>query len=183
MKSFRYFVVTDEGDTGKLARWYLLRMIRILPVRLLPVEGGQLAGLWEPFAKLLGGPLDAPFVNVVCTTPGWWIREQRLPMPNKDKSVTMAVGDVELYTPKVRNVLFACDMPKTDNQLASALKYEAIVVPNQRFATAWHLCGREAVVIGPAPQPSPALNVAHERAAADKLREILLPTQPPPGVV
>ena len=57
---------------------------------------------------------------------------------NAPKVKETARGNVELYTPKVRNVIFVVEPPITEAQMATMVKYESIVVHDLSVAEQIH---------------------------------------------
>lgn len=139
----RYFATT-AGDTGKVALHYLKSLLRVGHVRLVGLPVLDLQGAWMSCAALTMTTLSAAYVNVVCTTPDLWVREQVVQMPNLDErgnvvSMETARGTSELYTQGVRNVLLAASYPPPPGpMMATAIRYEAVVVPTLDLAQAWH---------------------------------------------
>jgi hypothetical protein len=140
----RYFAVTDDSHTGRLAAGYLLSLLRIAPVRVVSKSGG-LDGVWRRFEPLIMTPMVGTCVSCVCTHPISWIWESSVPMPEANvgamgaataatapKVGGIARGISELYTPPrqtvLRNVLFVVDPPMTDAQRQTASRYEAVVL-------------------------------------------------------
>jgi hypothetical protein len=135
----RYFAVTNDGPIGRAALAYLPSLLRIAPVRVIS-KSGQLEGAWRRFEALLLTPMSGTCVSCVCTHPSSWVWEQSIPMPSANVGVQSAAtavstpqtggiarGVVEIYTPKVRNVLFMVESPTTDAQRQTAAKYEAVI--------------------------------------------------------
>jgi hypothetical protein len=142
----RYFATTDDSDTGRVALAYLKSLLRLGPVRLVSVSG-SLGVRWEAFTPLMGTMLAYPYVSVVCCVPGRWTWLHRVAMPCLDKhgqviAMDHAAERLELYTAGMRNVLLAACPPPSDPQvlqdtLATALRYQAFVVPTQEVADQW----------------------------------------------
>jgi hypothetical protein len=154
----RYYAATNDTPTGRVALEYFKSLVRIAPVRVLSTTGG-LSGAWAGFSAALATPVTYPLVNVVCSAPNRWTWTQRVEaMPGSVTSsahitaVTVPAkmerieGRLELYTRGIRNVLLAADEPSDMEQLATAIKYEAIVVPSEALLAAW-LVRRSTVYI------------------------------------
>lgn len=136
----RYFADLTSGPVGKLACWWLSRALFDVPMlRLRLVSAGgpaELDGIWKPYTHLLQTPLEPTYMNVVCCESHRWCFDTE-------------VGTVEIYTPGIRNVLIVPGPAKQSRegagvqserlvepsyppqQLASALKYEIVVVHPQ----------------------------------------------------
>lgn len=140
----RYFAGTHASSTDAVALEYLKGLLRVAPVRLLSISGGM-NNRWEPYAALLATPMTMPYVNVVCCPPARWTWVQQVEMPNLDPqgqvtSVETASSRVELYTVGVRNILIATHPPdpiRDEPGLASALRYQAVIVPTMDLWEAW----------------------------------------------
>lgn len=135
----RYFATTDDTELGRMGLEYLKSMLRVGPVRVLSMSGGMF-GPWAPYAQLLGTPVSYPFVNVVCAEPARWTWRQVV-ATDKDP----VDGRVELYTAGVRNVLLAGpgDPPGVlTAQAATAMRFEALVVPTTRLLLKWGEVGK-----------------------------------------
>lgn len=145
----RYFAQTDDSDTGRVALEYARSLLRIGPVRLLAITGSfsaEMHGRWRSFSPLLATPMTEPYINVVCCHPSRWSWEQQIAMPNVDPqgnvvSSDTARGRAELYTRGVRNVLLATveppPLPVLEPALATALRYQAFVVPTLELGARW----------------------------------------------
>ena len=81
----RVFARADHSAAGKLALEYTKSILRIAPVRVIPVG----MGIWPGYEPLLK-PLDGTFVNVVACGPDQWCRLIRIEAPKK---VDPFVGD------------------------------------------------------------------------------------------
>lgn len=138
----RYFASTDDSATGKIALEYFKALTRIAPVRLL-ITSPALSRMWEPYARALATPITYPMVNVVCCQPSRWIWTQHV-KPSRGVDIT---GRVELYTTGIRNVLIAAEQPTEMSQLASALKYETIIVPTLLLKETWQRSGRGVTLV------------------------------------
>lgn len=133
MDWIRYFACTDDSPVGRVALMYLKALCRIAPVRLCPLEV-PMGKRWDPYASLALTPMNGPYVNVVCAARSQWTWTQVVAMPKTSISpAETAVETVELYTVGVRNVLIAPAEPPEGplwaDHRASALKYDAVVVP------------------------------------------------------
>jgi hypothetical protein len=163
----RYYAATNDTATGRVALEYLKSLVRVAPVRVLSTTGG-LSGAWAGFHAVLATPVSYPLVNVVCSTPNRWTWTQRVDAMRTQRvdampqsvgasahitSVTVPPkaerieGRLELYTKDIRNVLLAADEPADMDQLATALKYETIVVPSEALLEAWQRARRGAVLV------------------------------------
>jgi len=155
----RYFAATSDTPTGRVALEYYKGLVRIGPVRVLSTTGG-LAGAWAVFQAALVTPISYPLVNVVCTPPTRWTWVQRVHAARQSATgnghiVAVTVpqnterieGRLELYTKGLRNVLLAADEPVDMEQLATALKYEAIVVPSDALLASWQRARKTAVCV------------------------------------
>ena len=163
----RYFASTSDGSDGLLALAYVKALLRIAPVRLLSVSGGM-GARWQPFSALLMTPMGTPFVNAVCCPPARWAWTQKVSMPNLDaKGLVMfqdlAVERLELYTAGVRNVLLTDAIPdpiRHETAIATALRYQALVVPTDEVAHAWRRVDCHPTVI-----PVPVTDITAMQAA------------------
>jgi hypothetical protein len=153
----RYFAQTDGSALGLAALEYLRSMLRVAPVRVVSMSGG-LVGPWHKWADLQLTPLSGTYVNAVCCHPSRWTWVAEVPMTDADaapggaaKPTELAVGREELYTAKVRNVLFMVVPPTEDEQQKTAAKYERIVVPSVQvpmtLASRWPMRTMSASVI------------------------------------
>lgn len=147
----RFFADTTGSQLSIYALEYMRSFMRVAPVRLASVTG-ILAGRWQAYAALLTTPMVGPFINAVCCDPSRWTWMEKVPAGTRpvdvrelgdDREVTIPAvaetitGRVELYTAKVHNVLFAVAPPRSSGELATAIQYEAIVVPTDDHASAW----------------------------------------------
>ena len=134
----RYYAATDATPVGRAALEYLKGLLRIAPVRVLSVTGG-LQGPWEPFGTVLATPISPSFINVVCCDPSRWVWTQKVEMPNvkdgKVVSTEIAERQVELHTHGVRNVLIVASGRAKVHQVASAMRYDAIIASDLATAT------------------------------------------------
>jgi hypothetical protein len=181
----RLFAVTDTSPAGSLALEYTKSLLRIAPVRAIPVHG---AGIWAGYESLLTTPLEGSFINVVAALPGHWHRTLSMEVPAKADPVVadrlsssweidhghvteverakpeVLTKVIELHTPydkgePVRNILFPAGLPSNSDQLASAKKYDAVVVSNEVIASTWR---RHGIVPSVIPLPVADL-VTHDR--------------------
>lgn len=140
----RYFATTDGSVASELAWNFMRRMIRILPVRLCTLSGG-LVGRWEGYNALLATPMTGDFVNVVCCDPARWTWIQSAAAPKappvaeaiaagKAPPVEMLSSRAELWTKGVRNILIAATTPRSEAELETAKKYDAVIVTNRQHA-------------------------------------------------
>lgn len=164
----RYFAVTDESEIGALAFEYLRGLLRCAPVRVISLSMGCHGHRWEAAESLLITPLAPVYVNVVCAQPSQWVTTVRVSMPNLDAhgrvvSTEPAQRQAELYTQGVRNVLLVGTPPPAgdllEGALATALRYQAFVVPSRELADLWRPLDCHPVVL-----PVPVLDVATLRA-------------------
>lgn len=131
----RYFAQTDATPLGRIALEYLKSLVRIAPVRIVSMTGGGPAGDWRAFEALLLTPMIGTYVSAVCCHPSKWVWRARVPMTDQDaKPDGYAEGVEELYTPKVRNVIFVAEAPSTDEQAKTMRRYQALVVPSLSVA-------------------------------------------------
>lgn len=129
----RYFACTDDSPVGRVALMYLKALCRISRVRLCPLEV-PIGARWEPYARLALTPMSGPYINVVCAARSQWTWTQVVTMPKTEHSPAgTAIDTIELHTAGVRNVLIApAEPPEGDlweAHRASALKYDAVIVP------------------------------------------------------
>lgn len=91
-------------------------------------------------------------------------RHVEVEMPAMQPTTEYARGVEELYTPKVRNVLFIGTVQTTDQQHATARKYEAVILPDlarcQTISARWPDLRFDGAVV-----PVPVLNHARIREA------------------
>lgn len=164
----RFFADTTGSQLSIYALEYMRSFMRIAPVRLASVTG-ILAGRWQAYGQLLATPMAGPFINAVCCDPSRWTwiekveaaarpvntseigDDQELTIPQASETIS---GRVELYTKGARNILFAVAPPRSSSELATAMKYEAIVVPTVAHASGWEKNGIRSVSIMPAPVAS-----------------------------
>lgn len=177
----RYFADTSDSPLGVAALEYMRSMMRVLPVRLVSVSG-PLSGRWVGYTQLLITPMLGDFVNCVCCDPSRWTWMEKVPASSRpvdvaelvegDNVLTIPVhnevmsGRVELYTHGKRNVLFAAVPPRSKPELATALHYQALVVPSDDHADAWLVRGAKAIRVIQTP-------VVEHKA----LSELLVPTR------
>lgn len=170
----RYFACTDDSRTGKAALQYLAGLVRVAPVRLIPTsEAPSMA--WRPYyERLLVTPMAGAFVNVVCTQPERWAWTTRIQTPARNASTgsdaakvepgEVVLGELELYTAGVRNVLLPQRYPSTPNEFETASKYDAVVTQDEFVAAEWRHNGIATTVI-------PFDNIDHARFRALVLGE------------
>ncbi len=137
----RYLAATDSSPIGMLALGYLSGLLRIAPVRVGSMTGGM-SGRWEHYAQLLATPMGEDFVNVVCCARGRWTWMQGVTMMERKPDGTMGPGEkvsrrIELHTADVHNVLLTNEFPTDSDQVATALRYDAVVVPNAEAHVHW----------------------------------------------
>lgn len=136
----RFFAATDHSPVSELAWAFMRRMMRIRPVRVISLSGGM-AGRWNGYNALLVTPQVGTFVNVVCSDPGRWTWITRAAAPRTQLTGAELAGGAEaetetiteraeLWTEGVRNVLIARDAPRSAAELATAGKYDVIIVPD-----------------------------------------------------
>lgn len=154
----RYFATTDDSPVGRMALEYLRSLLRIGPVRVLTMSGG-LQGAWSGYAQLLATPISIPYVNIVGCVPERWIWTQRITMHPQDMSPMsgtpasrarpkeITTSKVELYTDGIRNVLFAGLPPNEPDQMATSLRYEALIVPAAALREPWQQEGRSPTLV------------------------------------
>ena len=140
-RCIRYLAATDDSPAGVLALAYLHGLLRIAPVRVGTMSGG-LSGAWTHYSQLTLTALCVDFVNVVCCASSRWTWEQRVTMMERKPDGTVGPGErvsrrVELYTASVRNVLLTDDLPRDSDKVATALRYDAVVVPNAEMHVHW----------------------------------------------
>ena len=152
----RLYAPTDASPTGKIALEYVKALLRIAPVRVISVSGpSAFSGPWEGYQRLaaVAKARAETYVNAVCAPPDRWTFWMRAKMPNRDGSFEVASERVELWTQGVRNLLFAADHPSDASaenelaQIATAKKYDAILVPTADLAAWWLAQGITAHVI------------------------------------
>lgn len=196
----RFFADTTGSHLSLYALEYMRSFMRIAPVRLVSVTG-QPAGRWGAYGMLMVTPMAGPCINAVCCDPSRWTWVERVPASERPVNVGELLGPentdspdhkelgvpavaetitgrVELYTQGLRNILFAVAPPRSKLELASAMKYEAIVVPTEMNASGWRTNGREPIVLG-----VPTLSGGSSPSKIDhaRMREIFIPP-PQPGV-
>lgn len=145
---FRVFAATDDSTSGRAALHLVKALLRIAPVRVL--GAGAVPGFfstWRGFESLMTTPVELPYVNVVACAPERWTWKHKFAMPNKDGTTETAEDRVELWTANVRNVLLAAESPRDDYQIATAKKYDVVLVPRADLATWWAAHGVKPRVI------------------------------------
>lgn len=156
----RYWADTTGSQLSYYALEYMRSFMRVAPVRLISVTG-VLAGRWQAYGELLATPMTPAFINAVCCDPARWTWHERVPagsrpvvpvgdheevvVPEVTETIT---GMVELHTAGVRNVLFAVAPPRSAAQLATAKKYDVVVVPSSSHGDGWIKNGIQPRVIG-----------------------------------
>lgn len=166
----RYFTATDTTPIGLLALEYFKALLRIAPVRPLSVSGA-FSGEWARYTQAMATPISGAYVSVVCCHPLQWKWRHNFTIPetnaNGVKTQTPCSGEVDLYTPGVRNVLIIPQMPDGPEWRATASRYEARIVPTQelqqRLADAARTC---LAYLIPPPQ------TGHDH---DRLRNLVMP--------
>lgn len=142
----RYFAATDASPIGLAALSYLKSLCRIAPVRVISKTGGM-DGPWVAYEQLLMTPMVGTYVNCVCTHPSAWAWTADVLMPAANLGAmgaatatgapkgARAQGPQELYTDKVRNVLFVVEPPRTEAERATVIKYEAVLFASNEAVT------------------------------------------------
>ncbi len=115
-----------------------------------------LAGPWQHYGRLTGTPMTGTMINVVATDPSKWTWLQRTPMVERDAwadavsqptfgagKIEVASGRLELWTAGVRNILLALTPPRSSAELAAAVKYDEIIVPDLRNLDWWAMNTKE----------------------------------------
>lgn len=138
---------------------YLKGLMRMAPVRLCSMSG-MLVGRWAGYAQLLSTELRGDMINVVCCDPSRWTWLLRVPAPPRDiLSPQVASSDAvhappeiltgrqELYTVGGRNVLIAATTSPNAAELETALRYEALVVPDAATFDWWDRQGGDPRLI------------------------------------
>lgn len=148
----RLFADTTGSAASEIALEYARSLMRLAPLRLVSVTG-PLAGRWVSYGELMATPMLGAYVNCVACDPSRWVWTQRVPMFDRPLDMhglkhggeltvpaasEVASGKVELYTKGVRNVLFAIAQPRSENEFATACRYERIVVPASQQQAWWH---------------------------------------------
>lgn len=146
----RYLADTSALPPAGQALEYLQSLLRIAPVRLCSMSAG-LSGKWVHYSALLATPMVGPFVNVVCCDPARWKWEQQLAVPQRNGKPETIRGTVELYTANVRNVLIVCHLPQDQEQIATARRYEQLIVPSEMFRMGWEYNGAPSAIVIPTP--------------------------------
>jgi len=151
----RYWADTSDSGLGIAALEYMRSLIKIAPVRVISMSG-FMAGRWTGYEALLATPMVGTPINCVCCDPSRWTWVERVPMGDRavDHQAIRAGGEVEipptsevvdgrleLYTHGIRNVLFALANPRTKPEVATALKYEHIVVSSDAQVSPWISAG------------------------------------------
>lgn len=161
----RWFADTTGSQLSYYALEYMRSAMRVAPVRLASVTG-ILAGRWQAYGELLLTPMAGQLYNAVCCDPSRWTWIEKVPAATRavdhtaiKDGVDLAVpgtaetisGRVELYTKSAaRNVLFAVSPPRSSTELATAVKYDVIIVPTEAHASGWRKNGVETTIM-PAP--------------------------------
>lgn len=159
----RVYAAMNGSEASRLALEYTKALLRIAPVRAIPCDG---AGIWPGYERLLITPTVGAYVNVVACGPDSWTRTHRYEVPPKADPVLgvpaksswvvdaeaakpSAVSQIpppkpeivierfDYWTAGVRNVLFAAAPPRDQFQLATAKKFDLIVVPTHQSAYFW----------------------------------------------
>jgi hypothetical protein len=159
----RFWADTTGSQLSYYALEYMRSFMRVAPVRLISVTG-TLAGRWQAYGALLATPMSpAPsdLLNAVCCDPSRWTWQERVPagsrpvvpvgdheelaVPEVTETIT---GQVELHTAGARrNVLFAVAPPRSAQQLATAKKYDVVVVPTSDHGDGWRKNGITPVTL------------------------------------
>lgn len=161
----RFFADTTGSQLSYYALEYMRSFMRVAPVRLVSVTG-ILAGRWQAYGQLLATPMAGQLVSAVCCDPSRWTWIQKVDAAARpvnhleiaaDSEITIPEptetisGRIELYTANVHNVLFAITPPRSTAHLSTGIKYEAIVVPDEKQASAWRKHARTEPTILTAP--------------------------------
>lgn len=162
----RVWATTDGSEAGRIALEYVKSLMRIGEVRIIPSQGAGIWPGYErllntplagPFVNVVICPPDQWVRLIRVTVPAkadpvvgealsssWEIehtphtRGAGGNVLQKDLPVAETITDrTELWTINVRNVLFALGQPRDQFQLASAKKYDALIVPSERSAHVW----------------------------------------------
>lgn len=152
----RYWADTTGSQLSYYALEYMRSFMRVAPVRVISVTG-VLAGRWQAYGALLATPMVGPLYNAVCCDPSRWTWMERVPASSKPvdhleigdgkelgvPAVSETItGQVELHTTSaIRNVLFAVAPPRSAQQLATAKKYDVVVVPTSDHGDGWRKNG------------------------------------------
>lgn len=150
----RYLASVDDTVYGRMALAYLRGLVLYAPVRLIPQTAPPSAA-WDPYVtSLLARPPqrlpDArrdSYVNVVCTAPERWTWMHAVTAQTRSGTTEVIRGRLELYTAGVQNVLIAATVPTDAHQIASAKRYETVVVQDEETAAAWRQLEIEAFVV------------------------------------
>ncbi len=153
MYYIRYFADTSHTARSPLSRCaleYLKAMLALrpyVPIRLVSCTS-TLDGAWEGCTSLLMTPMQGVLVNAVCCLPSAWTWLQRIPGRTRAEHDGEAdVARCALWTAGARNVLFSPLMPLEAPEIATALQYDAIVVPDHGLAEQWRALGADPIVI------------------------------------
>lgn len=160
----RYFAQTDDSDIGKAALEYLKSMIRISPVRIASLSGGlsgawhryqnllltPMSGtyvnavcthpdrwVWTssvPMTNAATGDDGLPAAPRYVKRPAGEPPGLDIELPDPQPTTEVAERVEELYTPKVRNVLFMPVAPTNKQQLLAAKKYQDVIAPSLSIA-------------------------------------------------
>lgn len=155
----RVFADTTDSPLGLAAFEYTKSLMRIAPVRVVTMTG-TLVGRWMGYMSLLTTPMMGSCVNTVCCAPERWTWLAQVPMPDRNVGpVQAAMGGVEatevaaawqeLHTEGMRNVLFTIANPADlePPQIRTALKYDALVVPDGLHMSLWIAAGAHPRII------------------------------------
>jgi hypothetical protein len=137
----RYLASVDDTVYGRMALAYLRGLVLYAPVRLIPQTAPPSAA-WDPYVTSLLAhpprrhPLDS-YVNIVCTAPERWTWMHAVTTQTRSGTTEVIRGRLELHTAGVHNVLIAATVPTDAHQIASAKRYETVMVQDEETAAAW----------------------------------------------
>jgi hypothetical protein len=147
----RLWAPTDLSGASETALSYARALLRLAPVRLISLTGMLDTRDWRTMTSLLMTPMAGDMINVVCSSPAYWIKHITVAMPERDtmrESLTVGeevptkvereVMEREIWTSlAARNVLIATSLPNTKRQAEAANRYEALIVPAPDLALSW----------------------------------------------
>lgn len=150
----RYFAATGDTPAAAFAFEYIKAFMRMGPRVRLCSMSGWMVGPWQYLAALTQTEMRGTMINVVCCEPDRWT--WHVPIPKRGANEIETDDEVtdsrcELYTVGVRNVLIATAKAEKPHEIATALKYQVLIVPDQELADFWRAAGGNPQVV---PRPA-----------------------------
>lgn len=148
----RYFAATGDTPAAAFAFEYIKALMRMGPRVRLCSMSGWMVGPWEYLSTLTMTEMRGTMINVVCCEPDHWTWNVPIPKRGADEIDTEdQAARCELYTAGVRNVLIATAKTAKAHEIATALKYEVLIVPDEELADFWRAAGGNPLVV---PRPA-----------------------------